>query len=442
MNAFPFHITTERLLLISVIITLQACSNAYRLDSAQSSLRSSFAARDYDQSVKLLDKLSQNKVYQNKDAVLLNLEQATALHFAGQYQASNASFTSAEDKMNELFTKSISRGVQSFVVNDNTLAYDGEDYEDVYLNVFKSLNYLHMDDLEAALVEARRVSHKLSQLNIKYKGLVEALSKADTTKHTDWRSGKSNVQNSALAHYLSTVLFAKSNKPDDARISYENMRKAFQDQPPLYTAESLAHDQWQKITQPEEYNVLVAGFSGRAPQKRQTDVRLWLDDPGMYLKFSLPSLRRYPSQVRYVKISVDDSLLIPLTPIEEMDLVAQEIYKVKEPIIYARTFVRSFLKALGTRALSKKAEKKSSFLGGLTEVLGIVGQELTEKADLRGWQTMPARAYVTVFKLPAGTHQFDINYYATNGELVFTEKQTATISDQNKLTLIESLYWN
>jgi len=75
-------------------------------------------------------------------------------------------------------------------------------------------------------------------------------------------------------------------------------------------------------------------------------------------------------------------------------------------------------------------------------VLGIVGQELTEKADLRGWQTMPGRAYATVFKLPTGMHHFAINYYDANGSLLFSEKQTATINPQNKLTLIESLYWN
>lgn len=144
--------------------------------------------------MELLDDFSRKEVYRSKDAVLLNLEQATAFHFAGQYQSSNASFSDAEDKINELFTKSVSRGVQSFVINDNALAYDGEDYEDVYLNVFKSLNYLHMHDLEAALIESRRVSYKLGQLNIKFKGLVEALSKADTTQQASWNTGKSNVK--------------------------------------------------------------------------------------------------------------------------------------------------------------------------------------------------------------------------------------------------------
>jgi hypothetical protein len=430
------------LFLLAAVFVLQACSNAYYLDSAQRSLRGTFAARNYDRSVTLLDDLSEDDVYRSKDAVLYNLEKATALHFNEEFDASNKYYSQAEQRIDELFTKSISRGIQSFVTSDNALAYDGEDYEDIYLNIFKSLNYLHQNDLEGALVEARRVSHKLQQLNIKYKGLADALSKADTTGQAEWKPGKTNVQNSALGRYLSAILYAKTGHQDDARIAFEGMIEAFKDQPALYPGKVNPENNMNIITQPEKYNVLVTSFSGRAPIKRQEDVRLYLHDPDLYLKFSLPSLHRYRSQVKSIKISVNDSLLVPLTPIEDMDLVAQEVYKVKEPIIYARAFVRAFLKAIGSRTISNKAEERSRFLGGLTKLLGIVGQEVTEKADLRGWQTMPGRAYATVFKLPPGTHRFSINYYSPKGKLIFTEKKTKQLKPNDPLTLIESLYWN
>jgi len=147
------------------------------------------------------------------------------------------------------------------------------------------------------------------------------------------------------------------------------MQKAFVDQPGIYSKELVDSQPLQLLTKADEYNVLVTGFSGRGPQKRQSDIRLWLDDPGMYLKFSLPSLRRYPSIVQYVKISVDDSLLVPLTPIEEMDWVAEEVYKVKEPIIYARTFVRAFLKAMGTQTITKKPRKRVRYWADLPKCL-------------------------------------------------------------------------
>jgi hypothetical protein len=429
-------------MVLLIFVALQACNNSYRIDSAQSSLRSTFASRNFDQSVKLLDEYSKNEVYKSKDGVLLNLERGTANHFAGKYDSSNVFFSDAENQIDDLFTKSITRGMQSILANDNTLAYDGEDYEGIYLNIFKSLNYIHLNDLDAALVESRRISHKLGQLNAKYKGLAEALSKADTTGRADWKSGKTNVQNSALGHYLSAVLYAKTNNPDDARIAHENLLKAFRDQPGVYQFEQPEQDELNKITKPHTYNVLVTGFAGRAPYKRQNDVRLFLNDPVMYLKFSLPSLRLYPSQVKYVKFQVADTLSKPVPLIEEMDVVAKEVYKVKEPIIYARAFVRSFLKAAGTRTVSNKAEKKSNFLGGLAEVLGIVGQEVSEKADLRGWQTMPGKAHATVLELPPGSHEIAVNYYSKDGKLLFSDERTLNIEPNKKLQLIESLYWN
>ena len=439
---FHYHLQYSLIFIFTVSVAILGCGNSYRMDSAQTSLRSSFASRNYEKSVQLLNEYSEKEIYKSKESVLLNLERGTANHFAGNFDSSNVFFTNAEDQIESLFTKSISRGITSLVVNDNTLAYNGEDYEDIYLNIFKSLNYIHINNLDAALVESRRISHKLGQINIKYKGLVEAFSKADTTGRGDWKSGDTNVQNSALGHYLSAVLYAKTNNPDDARIAYENMLKAFRDQPKVYQFEKPDRIQLQRITVPQTYNVLVTGFTGRAPYKKQHDVRIFLNDPVTYLKFSVPSLHLYSSQVQYVKIQIADTLSIPVPLIEEMDAVAKEVYQVKEPIIYARALVRSFLKAAGTHSISKRAEKKSSFLGGLADVLGIVGQEVSEKADLRGWQTMPGKAHVTVLELPPGIHEISINYYSQEGKLLFSDERTITIDPNKKIELIESLYWN
>lgn len=414
------------------------------LDNAQLDLRNSFATGDYNNTAQLIDDFRANEVYKSKDEVLLYLEQGTINHFAGNYSQSSSYFSTAEDRIDDLFTKSISRALQSFIVNDNSLAYDGEDYEDIYINVFKSLNYIHLNELESALVEARRVSYKLEQLNTKYHGLVEALSKADTTS-TDqdkWKTGKSNIQNSSLGHYLSAVLFAKTNKPDDARIEQENLLKAYQDQKTVYNFQTPSREELDIITQPENYNVLVNIFSGRAPSKAQNDFRLYLEESDTYLKLSVPTLQIYQSQVRSVEIVVngENSFYIPL--IEEMDLVAKEVYKVKEPIIYARAMVRTFLKAVAANKVKKEAAKKDETLGMLMNAFGKIAQETTEKADLRSWQTMPGKAYASVLQLPPGEHSVNINYYNRAGFLLHTETKTLNLSGNENLTLIESIYWN
>lgn len=427
-------------ILILLVFVLFSCS-AYELDSAQKSLRSTFAGRNYAESVDLLSEYQRKKVYKNKDAVLLSLEQGTANHFAGNYKDSNTYFTSAEDQIDYLYTKSVSRAIKSFVTNDNALAYDGEDYEDVYLNIFKALNYIQMDELEPALVESRKIAYKLGQLDLKYKDLVDALSKADTTEHIKWETGKTNVQNSALGHYLSAILFAKMNKPDDARIEYEKLLHSFNDQASLNSFNPPNPSQMRRITHPESYNVLVTCFSGRAPRKIQQDIRLYLHEPDLYLKFSVPSLEMYASQVDWIEVEVDNEVTRRVNLSEKMDVVAREVYKVKEPIIYARAMIRAFLKAVGTNKLSKQIGKKHEALGDIANILGKIGQEATEKADLRGWQTMPGKAYTALLNLPAGEHNVSIKYYG-GGRLLFSDTQTISVSGQRSLELIESLYWN
>ncbi len=423
---------------------LTSCA-AYVLDSAQNQLRTSFASGDYTSTAALMDKLANENVYKDKEKVLLRLEQGTINHFAGNYDASSNYYTYAENEIDALFTKSISRAIKSFLVNDNTLAYDGEDYEDIYLNVFKSLNYMHLNDYEGALVETRRISYKLERLNDKYNGLVSALSEADTTsfEKDKWKSGKTRFQNSALGHYLSTILYAKSNKPDDARISFNNLMKAYDDQPEVYDFEKPDPRKLTKIQDTENYNVLITAFSGRAPIKEAVDFRLYLEESDTYLKVSFPKLVPFQSRVARVSVSVDnDSLTQKVDLIEDMDKVAQEVYKVKEPIIYARAMVRAFLKMLASNKLAKESKKQDDVFGGLVNVLGKVAQEASEKADLRSWQTMPGKAYSTVLSLPPGKHTVQIKYYSSSGQLLITDEQTITAKPYNSLSLVESMYWN
>lgn len=428
--------------LVALIFLIGGCA-AYKLDSAQTQLRTSFASGDYASTVKLIEKLDKNEVYQNKERVLLHLEHGMVNHFADNYEHSSYHFTEAENEIDALFSKSVSRAIKSFVVNDNTLAYDGEDYEDIYLNIFKCLNYIHLNELESALVEVRRVTYKLERLDQKYNGLVESLSKADTTSTNEdkWKTGKTNVQNSALGRYLSTILFAKTNKPDDARIEFENLLKAYREQPSVYGT-GPNQSKLREITEPDRYNVLVQAFAGRAPVKEQNDIRLYLDETDTYLKFSLPSLKTFTSQVSSVKVKFANEETAQLDLIEEMDQVAKEVYKVKEPIIYARTFVRTFLKAAAAAKMKKEAKKENETLGSFVNILGKIAQETTEKADLRSWQTMPGKAFATVLNLRPGEHQIQVQYYGRTGQLIYTQDRTITVQENDKLKLVESIYWN
>ena len=435
INHARFH-----LFYVGVLILLSGC-HAYVLDDAQMDLRDSFTAGNYDNASNLIKKFEADDVYRSKDAVLKNLEGGMIYHFAGKYDSSNTYLNEAEYLIEDAYTKSVSRGIGSFLTNDNALVYDGEPYEDIYLNAFKSLNFLHQQDLESALVEARRMSYKMERLDIRLKGLVDAFSKTDSSGQT-WSSGEVNVQNSAFSHFLSSILFSKTGKPDDSRIEYEKFRSAIKEQETFGSLPKPDPEQLEHVQDQRSYNVLITAFSGQAPIKVQEDFRLWLDDgddDSFYVKFSLPKLRMYHSEVRTIRIRTD-SLTTPLYLVEEMDEVSAEIYQAKKPIIYTRSLLRATVKATGSTLISSSVKKKHRNWGFLLEILGMIGQEASEKADLRGWQTLPGKAWVNTLKLPEGTHDIEIEYLSANNRILYSETYEVNVSDRNDLLLVESIF--
>lgn len=430
------------LFILLFIAGLSSGCASYTLDKAQNSLRDNYSSADYHASAELLEKLEKDNVYKSKDAVLLHLEKGMVTHFSGDYEKSNQFLDTVEKEIEANFTKSVSRGFQSMLVSDNALVYDGEDYEDVYLNVFKALNYIHLNDYDAALVEARRIAFKLEGIEVRNRGLAETISRTDSLQYAEWKTGDRVIENSALGHYLSAVLFAKTNRPDNARIEVDRLYRAIEDQKSAYNFQSPPKDDIEKLKDQNAYNVLITGFSGRAPIKTQHDFRLFLEKPAGYFKFSVPSLELYHSAVNRVDVVVDDSTRYPTYIIEEMDKVAQDVYQVKEPIIYARALTRSVLKTAGVNRISNHISEKNESLGILSWLLGIAGQEISEKADLRSWQTLPGKAHVNTIQLPPGNHTIILEYYSSAGRLLYSEEQTIEVFEGNDLALIEALYWH
>lgn len=419
---------------------------SYRLDEVQNSLRNSLSNQQdlTAASSSLIKKLENPDIYKKKDAVLKNLEKGTIYHFAGQYQESFQAFEDAELQIEEEYTKSISRAVKSLLVNDTELAYDGEDYENIYLNTFKALNFIHLNNREAALVEARRMTFKLENMTDKYKGVAEALSQKEHADKVDVETGKADLQNSALSRYLSTVLFAKQGQPDNARIESEQLKSALDQQSSVLNAPVASYDDLGNITNPRSYNVMVVAFSGRSPYKKEETIRLYSDEYDFYFKLALPRLKTFNSSVSRVRIQTSSGQFAEAPVIEHMDLVAKEIYKIKEPIIYARTFIRSLAKAVAGKVANEEAEKSdNAFLSALTEMATAAASEFSEKADLRGWQTMPGKAHTATLQLLPGTHSVTVQYISASGQIVKEETKEVTVGKQpDELQLVETLYWN
>jgi hypothetical protein len=143
----------------------------------------------YDQAALIIEAAKEEQ-YKEKDRVLYFLDLGMLYHWSGEYELSNQMLSAAESAIEELFTKSVSKALTSGVLNDNALDYSGEDYEDIYLNVFKALNYIALDDEESALVEIRTCSN---QTQTCWKTSTRSLSTSITLRkmpRAPWNHGK------------------------------------------------------------------------------------------------------------------------------------------------------------------------------------------------------------------------------------------------------------
>lgn len=430
---------------IALAIWVTGCGSQ-QLMNGQKEMRNSFYAGNYQHAKHIADSLKENDIYKEKDRVLYALETGTIDYFHGDFKESIQSFTNAEDYIDQFFTKSFKTGVEAFLTNDNQLNYNGEVYEDIYLNGFKSLSYLKINEFESALVEARKIVEKLGQAESKYQGLAESMSEADTTeKDIQWEAGTSNIHDSPLSHYLASAVYAKLARSDTdrnyAELELKKLKVAITNHQALPESKLEFDPDFKKIIKPNSYNTMLTAFSGNAPDKVENNLEIENVD-GTGLTIAIPKLQMRPSNVEYVEAVINDTMTTHLPIIEEMDKVARETFQIKKPIIVARATVRGILKSVSQDVASDVAEEESEQLGDAVNFFAGQVRKASERADLRGWQTMPGKVYTNVVELPPGNHQISFNYYSADGELLYSQQRQIEVSEQERLEPIASIYSN
>ena len=137
--------------------------------------------QNYQQALKVIK--DNKKAYPKRNAALYYMEEGILAHFALRYKESNESLSRAEQIMDDLYTRSISKQTASFLINDNTIPYRGEDFESAMVNLFMALNYVGLGLRDEALVEARKVDNKLNIINSRYANEQKNVYKEDAFIH-------------------------------------------------------------------------------------------------------------------------------------------------------------------------------------------------------------------------------------------------------------------
>jgi len=428
--------------LLLVILILTGCGSVRTQTGFYEPVYEELETGNFTEAAAGIERAKENGKYGHKDRLVYYLDAGMVYHYAMQYDTSNTRLHLAEDAAEELFTKSISRAATSMLLNDNVLEYSGEDYEILYANLMKCLNYIRKDDIEDAFVEVRRANLKLELLDQKYDDAAKELttaSKNDTLDY-DIEYAVDNVRfhNDAFARYLSMHMYASEAKWDDAHIDFELLKDAFAKQSQVYQFDLPKV----KYKPSSGKSILsVVGLAGLSPTKEAFELRvrsdkdleliqvLYTDTEGkdaeyghlpidlgvdLYFKFAIPRIAQRPSVVKTARVFANNELIGELQIIEDLYLVAEETFRARKSIIYFKSIGRSLAKALANYKLKKEVDT-GGLAGWLKKAAVDVVTDLTEGADLRCCRTLPGRIFVGDFELEPGTYDLRIEFVDYSG---------------------------
>jgi len=429
-------------------------------------------SREYVTAAKTLDGPDSKTFYGDRDQVLRNLDVGMLYHLANDPKASVGRFDEAERLIEENYTKSITNAATSFLLNDYALDYAGEPYEDLYLNVFKAIDYARQNQPDDAFVEINRMGTKLNLLEDKYRKVADSMNNSPDSKGAV-KAGSTQFHDSALARFLSMVLYRYDHSYDNAAIDLQKIKDAFTSQPNLYAFPLPNLDGMVKPS--DKVRFTVVGFSGQSPTKRANTLRLntgtnsvvvseqkedshgvmeWKGfgaifvpgvKAGLNIKAQLPEMYLRPSKVHSITVLVDGVSVGHLELLERLDTIAVDTFELAKTPIFFKTVIRASVKGVLTQMAKEQANNGLSSLGFGGQLLGAVGGlaadvavDATEQADLRSARYFPGQAWVGDFSIAPGTHVVSVEYFGRAGELLSTTVYPARNYDTKGLNLLSA----
>ena len=429
--------------LLCAAALLAACAGPSRYYRA--SLNAKIAANDQAGALAELEKVK-NSEYGEKNAVLYYLDRGLLLHEAGRYEESNRDLADAEDRMDELFTKSVSRRAGTWLLNDNTTKYAGEVFERALANVFRALDYLMLGGTDDALVEARKVTAYLARFSA-------------------YMEGRSGFKDSAFAQYLSGLLFEADGDRDDARICFEASAKASDNYRRDYGTPAPRFDAvpYADLARKGLGEIVFLHYNGPSPMKVSKTFQVaWNDaviafnsaqdgEPdedqrvrnalnagliGDAITVAYPEYVQDPFLVAGSRIEAS-SATAETQLVEDISGIARQTLAEKNAAIQTRAIVRAFIKNALARAAAAEVEKKAGAGAGfLARMVASAAAAGTETADTRGWTTLPAQIRLARLAVPPGRQDVTAVFTRADGSVDGTVVFRDVVVEKGKRTFL------
>ncbi|MFP4469295.1 MAG: COG3014 family protein [Bacteroidales bacterium] len=381
-----------------------------------------------------------NRMQRGINRLLYLLNDGWVHWMLNDYSLSNQRLNEADYMIEDLQKNLALEGLALFT-NPAVKPYRPEDFEMVFVNYYKALNYLNLGQYEDALVECRRMNIILYQLNDKYK------------------ERKNRYSDDAFAHVLIGLIYEAGNDPNNAFIAYRNAletyRKVYSENFGVSAPDQLKVDllrtarqmgfydelrqyedefgmRYKPVENPGGGDLVVIWHNGYGPVKAEWSINFsilrgeggWVtfvnEEMGLSIPFYIGDFSKEEqtsfSDLSIVRIAFPkyverkpvftaaavkangESHTLELA--EDVNAIAFKTLKDR----MLRELSNSLLRFAVKRATEEAARRENKDVGAAISIINA----LTEKADTRNWQTLPYSISYTRISLPAGTHQLTL----------------------------------
>ncbi len=406
-------------------IALTGCANMQSHDKLASEMQTAGQTNGIPAALARLE--ASATTADEKAALLYNMERGELLRMDRRYEDSTGAFMLADTKVKEweetaqTNPSKLMGTVGAALISERLKAYEGQDYEKVWLTTRLALNRLAVGDFENARVDIKR-THEREAIIAEFRAK-ETLAAEEEAKSKGAASGSKEINgypvetlndpevlalkngySNALSHYLAGFLYEVLGESGLAAPGY---RKAIELKPETGVLEegmrgldsrtSFTWKRRQRMT-----DVLFLVEAGDAPARKPKAFTLPVPTGSGLVTASLSYPVIEPSNDPLLSQLSVAGYDFKLEKVVDVNVMARRALKDEMPGMVFRGVTRAIAKGV----LQNELQKRGGLIGGL---IGAATSVATEQADDRMWRMLPGRVYVARGYLPPGEHRISIN---------------------------------
>lgn len=373
------------------------------------SIRDSLFAGQIDLAIAALEKEDRSE----KD-VLVSLNKGMLRRMVNDFRGSNQILEVAKRRIESLYGVSVTEQLGAVAINDTLRKYSGARYEQVLVHAFMAMNYIQLNDLDAARVEILQADVKMQE----------------------WGEAP---EEDPFVRYLSGIIYEALGETDQAVVAYRKAKSIYNattDKQRLNLPRMVKVDLLRTLASEglwDEYNNLknifgMASFkptklgdgfgelivilnNGLAPVRSSNFIITATGaDVVDIVKIAVP-IYFSPPRLLYQARLVTNGKSVSLETVENIDALARDALNSEMPAITARAIARAVIK----HKTQKGAEEKG---GALAAFLVTIANISTEQGDTRSWTTLPQEIQMARVVLPEGLQNVQIQMFDGAGVAV------------------------